>query len=359
MVDVVVDQKTAPTLPYDPNDIPKAVRDRAEAVNKLYSGNSNGNLPPAQTEQPTVPVAPPAPPPEVTPPEPPSAQPPIQSSQAAPPASPAPVDENDQTWKHRYLAMQGRYQATTKTIGEMQEQMTQLGTELMHAQAAPQQPVQQPVQQPPQQPYLTEEDVQTYGPELINVTQRAALQAIEPELNAVRQQNVQLQQRLAVEARRRLDQSVELAVPNYRDIDRNPRWHRWLLGIDVLSGRVRQQLLNDAISSGAAPRVISFFRGFLREEQATGHLRPAPAAQQPAAPREPAIPLASLAAPGRARPATGGDTAFPPDKPIYTRAHVKQLYEQHRKGAYVGREAEWARQEADMFAAQREGRYRT
>ena len=43
-------------------------------------------------------------------------------------------------------------------------------------------------------------------------------------------------------------------------------------------------------------------------------------------------------------------------QPIYTRETIGQLYEAHRKGAYAGREAEWARIEADIFAAQREGR---
>jgi hypothetical protein len=48
----------------------------------------------------------------------------------------------------------------------------------------------------------------------------------------------------------------------------------------------------------------------------------------------------------------------PTDKPIYTRPQIKTLYEQHRRGAYLGREAEWTRIEADIFAAQREGRIR-
>jgi hypothetical protein len=43
------------------------------------------------------------------------------------------------------------------------------------------------------------------------------------------------------------------------------------------------------------------------------------------------------------------------DKPIYTRAQIADLYERHRR-AYVNREAEWARQEADIIAAGREGR---
>ena len=339
MVDVIVDQKPLAKLPYDPNDIPDAVKQRVAQVEAMYTP-ADGQ-PAASEPSSQAPTGKPAAPP----------------SMAATPSAPAePQDENDQSWKHRFLAMQGRYTATTKTIGEMQEQMSQLANELMHLQQA--RPAQQKSRQPQQRSYLTDQDVENYGSELIDVTQRAALQAVQPQLAAVEAQNAELQRRLAVEARRRLDQAVEVSVPNYKEIDRNPRWHRWLLGIDVLSGRVRQQLLNEAISSSSAPRVISFFKGFLQEEAATGHTESAPSAQQPAAPRAAAIPLASLAAPGRARPATGGDTAFPPDKPIYSRAQIAQLYRLHQKGAYVGREAEWQRQDADIIAAGREGRIR-
>jgi hypothetical protein len=38
------------------------------------------------------------------------------------------------------------------------------------------------------------------------------------------------------------------------------------------------------------------------------------------------------------------------------REDIGRLYELHRKGAYAGREAEWARIENDIFVAQREGR---
>jgi hypothetical protein len=72
----------------------------------------------------------------------------------------------------------------------------------------------------------------------------------------------------------------------------------------------------------SAHRVISFFQGFLRE---VGQ------------------------APGRGTAARG-------DKPIYTRAQIAQLYSAHRRGAYKRREAEWARIDADIIAASREGR---
>ena len=40
----------------------------------------------------------------------------------------------------------------------------------------------------------------------------------------------------------------------------------------------------------------------------------------------------------------------PSNSPTYTHAQIGQLYEQHRKGAFAGREAEWNRIEADIFA---------
>ena len=48
--------------------------------------------------------------------------------------------------------------------------------------------------------YLTRDDVDNDGPELINVTQRAALQALSPHLTNLQQQNAELQQRLAVDS---------------------------------------------------------------------------------------------------------------------------------------------------------------
>jgi hypothetical protein len=89
--------------------------------------------------------------------------------------------------------------------------------------------------------YLTQADVSNCGHDLVDFSQRAAVHALSPHLQQLQQQNAQLQRQLAVEARRNLDQRVERAVPNYREIDRNPQWHRWLLGIDELirSGRSR------------------------------------------------------------------------------------------------------------------------
>ena len=119
-------------------------------------------------------------------------------------------------------------------------------------------------------------------------------------------------------------------MPNFREIDRDPRWHRWLLGIDEFSGRVRQYLLNDAIASGDANRVRSFFKTF---EQTVGNTQ----------------------APTPATTARAQASSAPSGK-IYTLAEIARLYRRRQQGAYDNRESEWQRQEADIFTAQHQGR---
>jgi hypothetical protein len=113
--------------------------------------------------------------------------------------------------------------------------------------------------------YLTQADVANYGTDLIDFTTRAAAHAVAPQLQHLGQQSAELMQRLARETRARLDREVAAAVPNYLEIDQDPRWHQWLIQVDPLNGRMRQELLNDAIAAGSATRVVAFFRGFQRE----------------------------------------------------------------------------------------------
>ena len=181
--------------------------------------------------------------------------------------------------------------------------------------------------------YLNDYDYQQYGPEMIDVSRRAAMEALSPELQRIEQQNIELQRRLAVESRRRLDGEVARAVPDYQEVDRNPRWHRWLLGIDSLSGRVRQTLLNEAISAADPARVKNFFDMFKRE---VGTQAPASTGTTSARP----TPYAARSTP------LGGR--------LYRRDEISKIYRQHQQGKFS--EAAWQRQEADIVAAAREGR---
>ena len=266
-----------------------------------------------------------------------------------------PAGERD--WEARYNSMKGRFDQSQRTIGSMQAQMQELGDELVRTQAVLT-PRQQPRQQPQQQPVklLTDQDRADYGPELIDVVQRAAVEAVAPKLTRLEQENQQLRQRVQQQSQQGIYAALDAEVPNWRSVNGSDRFKAWCRLPDLYSGVLRGKLLNDAFRAGQTARVAQFFRGFLAEEVATGQ---EPAPLPPAVERTAAVPLETLTAPGRAKPATGADnTNTPADKPIITRAQIAAFYDQVRKGAYAGRDADKARDEAIIFAAQREGRTR-
>jgi hypothetical protein len=261
--------------------------------------------------------------------------------------------------------MQGRWQQSQRTVGSLQEQLSEMGNELMQAHAIiAQNAGPAPAPAAPQTPrLLTPEDEAQYGPELLDVVTRAARQAIEPELQAVKNENITLQQQLKKDAVAKVNALLDREVPNWRQINKAPQFKAWLSKRDVYSGHVRQSLLNDAATAADAPRVLQFFTGFLDEARATGNgaqPQPQPQPPVPPVPRVAAVPLETLAAPGRPRPATGADAqAQPADMAkSFTRAEIRQFYADVRRGVYTGRDADKNRIEAEIFSAQNTGRVR-
>lgn len=102
--------------------------------------------------------------------------------------------------------------------------------------------------------YLTQTDLDNYGSDLVDFSQRAAAHASSPQLQYLEAQNVSLQQQLAREARHRVDAALAEAVPNYREVDQDPAWHAWLRQVDPLNGVSRQVLLDRAVAAADANR---------------------------------------------------------------------------------------------------------
>jgi len=173
--------------------------------------------------------------------------------------------------------------------------------------------------------YLTQQDLDNFGPELLDVAQRAARHAMAPALNRLEQENEELRDEVTRAAKTSIDQYLDANVPNWREINNDPRFHSWLLAPEPYSGIIRDRLLKDAAHSANAPRVASFFKGFL-----------AAAGQAPAG-----------RTPQRGSRALSG-------KPVYTRSQISQMWSMRRKGEI--NDQEWARWEHELVAAGREGR---
>jgi hypothetical protein len=128
--------------------------------------------------------------------------------------------------------------------------------------------------------YLTSDDEKNFGPELLDVAIRAAQHAVAPELQRLHDENAQLQDQLNSATKMALDRELDAAVPNWREINNDPRFHAWLLLPEPYSGVIRDRLLKDAAQAANAQRVISIFRGFLREVGAAGQAPASPASQR-------------------------------------------------------------------------------
>lgn len=354
------DPKPLPPGGVDPNvRVPGAVARAAAAANAFYERPADPPAAPEPAIEPAIaPVDPPAAPvtAAVTPPVDP-ANPPVD-----PPATP----EEDQTWKQRYHSMKGRYDQSMSTIQGMQDQMRQMGDEIVALQStlANSGRVAVTPQGRTVPKLITDKDREMYGEELLDTVQRAAMEAVAPQISALEQENQQLKRDVGRQRTTGVHHTLDQSVPNWRDINRSPRFRQWLSLTDLLSGSVRGKLLDAAFKAADAPRVVAFFQGFVNDEAATGSTEfavvpPAPA-QPPApapVPRQPAVALQALAAPGRARPAAQ-DTGRPAEKPVFTRSQIAGFYADVRKGVYAGRETEKSALETAIFAAQNEGRIR-
>jgi hypothetical protein len=140
------------------------------------------------------------------------------------------------------------------------------------------------------------------------------------------QQNATLREQLASMSPHLLEQAVAREIPTFREINRDPRWLAWLAERHEYSGFTRQQLLDEAVRTGNAHRVISFFRGF-QQAIAAGRATTGP-------------------------PAVG--QRGPYGNRTYTRADIVNMSKLRMQGRI--NDADWMRWEEEMVAAGREGR---
>jgi hypothetical protein len=175
---------------------------------------------------------------------------------------------------------------------------------------------------------LTQRDLDDFGPEMLDLAQRAARHAVSPELAQLREENQQLHDEVGRAAKLALDQALDAHIPDWRQINGDPRFHAWLLLPETYSGVIRDRLLKDAAAAGDASRLINFFRGFLREQGGVG------------------------------QPAQGGSrrAVQPSGQRIYDRAEIVRMWARRRKGQ-ISDEA-WGRWEAELCRASKEGRVR-
>jgi hypothetical protein len=361
-------------VPVDPNvHIPDHVRRASEAAEARHKELYTAPEPEPQVQQQAEPQVQQQAEPQVQQQAEPQVHTQNQPQQVQNPAQINPGDDftgpadqqslKDSEWARRYNSMHGRWQASERSRAAMEQTMGELGQELVRTQnllAAQAQTQPSNVRsQSSNKNLITEEDISSYGTDLIDMARRVAMDTVGPEIEALRAENARLTSRVQSTSKRELFATLDQRMPTWRQVNTDPRFIAWLNLPNVYTGKVRKTMLNDAVNGAQAPQVLQMFKDFLAEAQATGHVpqNPPIEQQQDAPPHKPAVDLATLAAPGKARPAQG-DAQVPADKPIYSHAQIANYYSEKRRGLWANRIAEWNQLEADFIAAGREGRVR-
>lgn len=362
-------KKPAPAAPEPQADkdrgpkLPQQIRDQISAADAIRA--DMGRDPQEDANEPSQP---PAPPPANPPAPPPPPQPPAPAQPSLPPAaaSAASPPQEGETLEQRYRSTAGRLEQALRLNEQMHERVQFLESQMasMRARGAEPPAPPQPAQPPARPKLVTDEEVQDFGEDLLNVVGKRAREEYAPEFEELAARLRRLEGRVegasTVIERTQVQEvyhSLDQAVPNWRELNRSDDFKMWLQQPDFLSGRRRHDMLQEAFTGHEAGRVVAFFKGFLSEAASPPQN---PQARTPSAPPLPGNgngsgkpSLESFAAPGRARSAP---QELPPDKPVYTHAWIAKFMADKRTGKYRGREADAEAIERDIYQAQHEGR---
>lgn len=339
---------------------PKQVRDSVANIDALILAQKPQPAEPPANQPPAPQPAPPGAPTPAQPPQSPPApagQPPAQQPSGEP-SGPAGQDA-----EHQLRSLQGRYDNQIRINGELTDRLSNMERMIASMQiAGAQRPSNEPAPPPAPARLLTPEEQAEYGEEFIEVVGKRAREVVAPELSAYELRFRNLENRLegvtsvtSQTAQERLYATLDSKVDNWRAINMMPEFKEWLQFQDPMSGRRRNDLLQEAFTGHEANRVVNIFQGFISAATSTppANQPPAPTPGQPGTPEQPT--LESLAAPGRAR--SSPQPSLPPEKPTYTSAWYAQFMRDKLTGKWKGREAEAEAIERDVFAAQHEGRF--
>lgn len=279
-------------------------------------------------------------------------------------------------WKQKYSVLKGKYDAEVPRmaddIRELKQMLQQSREESIKTHAKLEALSQRPAEKSqPAAPLVTAEEIDQFGPDLIDVVERVAKQAVAPYVDqkfnevssTVKQVNESVansQKSMAELARERLYSALDNKVADWETINKEPAFLEWLKGEDGFSGQPRGATLRAAFERNDAERVVKFFKSF-QAENAVGNDDPGSDAPVAETQQESRPNLDNLVAPGT--PKTGStDAQKESGKRVWTQKDIagftqwKNEFIRQRPNAELPEEMVAA--ERDLYKAQREGRIR-
>ena len=249
-------------------------------------------------------------------------------------------------WKDRFAGLQNAHSATLSELKQARAQSTAREAELMKRMADMEAKLnEQTLNKPIDRSYLSEEDLTLFGEDNLQIVEKVVRKVVGEALAVERQQRQTERERdmvatnartAAAEKKTEFLKRLRGLVENFDAIDNDPKFDAWCKEVDPVTGFTRSELISRAYSVNDVGRAASFYGEFVDQTRSPD-------------PRENFI-----------QPKPSGQPPTPPpqgQKNIWTKAGIKRFYEV--KADMEKRDpARAAALEADLFAAQREGRVR-
>lgn len=332
--------------------LPEQVRRQAERAQELVEQMQQ---PPADLEadppadpQPVGSEPQPAEPPADPSPQP-TAEPPAPADAPSDPPQPAPTIDAA-GWEQRFRSLQGIFNSEkrgwTQEKEQLQERLRKLEERLTAEPAPP--------AQPPRPKRITEKDLETYGPELLDVIARQAeeraealveekLKQLQPVIDQTREQVGHVSTQVYRNEQERFFGELAKAVPDFQEVNADQRWLDWLAETDQMAGVPRQAFLNDAQSKLDYTRVARLFQAFKATLAPTPAAALAPAKAPPLSPSPRGVGTASAHTPRE------------PRAPSVSRSEIAAHYRRSSTDPGYRASAEYKAMEERIFAATSSG----
>jgi len=284
-------------------------------------------------------------------PEPTSAEPP-QDPQPQP-AEPKPVEPTpkptepevpEETWQQKYKTLKGMYDAE---VPRLHADLRDLKGQVDNLRKAAETKPAEPVKTAKVEKLVTDADVQAFGEDLIEVQRKVAREVaaeFRGELDAMKAENEKLREQLNTTGSQVSEASFEQRlyrmVPDFQDVNADPRWINWLNEVDPLLRAPRKSVAQEAFNRADAEAVAHYVGMF------KSSIAPVEPVNDKAAELEKQI-----------QPKRSASTApISPQARIYTDAQVQKMFQKSVELSSRGQREEAMKLEAEIDAAYREGR---
>ena len=329
--------------------LPKAVQQQLEEADRIAAelggektgeGSSETNPNNQQSDPPVEPQVPPQDPPPSDP------SPDNTVSQET-----KPTEVPEEKWSHKYHTLKGMYDAEVprlhSKLREMEAQVQQLIADKAAIEAT------KAAEVPKVNSLITDEDKEAFGPDLIDLIERATeakvanLRATEADLKSqIKELQGQLgnvSERQVISDKDRFLAGLGQQVSDWEALNVNPGFLEWLQQIDPVYGIPKQVALNNAYEALDVTRVANIFKAY------KSTLTP-----PPAAPKSNQAELQRQVAPTRTRTTSQPNDTM--NRPVFSNQDIEKFYSDWRRGYYTDEEA--ASMEQQIHAAIAEGRVR-